>query len=44
VTLPDGTKGRIAWQDPNRTIVRVKTEDGRNVTVKQRDLKELAPK
>jgi hypothetical protein len=41
VRLRDGTRGRIAWQDPEQRIARIKTDDGRNITVKQSELKEL---
>lgn len=33
VRLPDGTQGKIAYLHRELRIVRVRTEDGRNVTV-----------
>lgn len=38
VRLKDGSKGVIAYLDPNFKIARVRTEDGRNLTVRRRDL------
>ena len=39
VTLADGSGGIISYLDPNMRIVRVRTENGRNVTVRQGQLK-----
>lgn len=38
VQLKDGSKGVIAYLDPNMKIARVRTEDGRNVTVRRATL------
>ena len=35
VTLPDGSRGTVSYLDPAMRIARVKTSDGRNLTVKQ---------
>ena len=35
VSLPDGSTGTVSYVDPAMRIARVKTSDGRNVTVKQ---------
>jgi hypothetical protein len=42
VALPDGSRGVVSYLDPNMKIARVRTEDGRNITVRQNQLK--APK
>jgi hypothetical protein len=39
VTLPDGSRGTISYHDPNMRIVRVRTENGRNVTLRQGQLR-----
>ena len=39
VRLADGTVGRVLYADPNMRIARVRTQDGRNITVRHRDLK-----
>jgi hypothetical protein len=39
VTLPDGSRGTISYLDPNMRIARVRTENGRNVTVRQGQLR-----
>jgi len=39
VRLADGSPARVAYVDPNMRIARVRTEDGRNLTVRHRDLK-----
>ena len=38
VRLADGTLARVAYVDPHMRIARVRTEDGRNLTVRHRDL------
>jgi hypothetical protein len=38
VRLVSGSVARVLYVDPNMRIVRVRTEDGRNVTVRQKDL------
>jgi hypothetical protein len=37
VRLASGALARVLYVDPNLRIVRVRTEDGRNVTVRQKD-------
>jgi hypothetical protein len=39
VRLAGGALARVLYVDPNMRIVRVRTEDGRNITVRQKDLK-----
>jgi hypothetical protein len=39
VRLADGALARVVYVDPNMRIARVRTEDGRNVTVRHRDLR-----
>jgi hypothetical protein len=39
VRLADGTAARVVYVDPNIRIARVRTEDGRNVTVRRKDLR-----
>ena len=39
VRLADGTGARVEYVDPNMRIARVRTEDGRNVTVRHKDLR-----
>jgi hypothetical protein len=39
VRLADGTVARVVYVDPNMRIARVRTEDGRNMTVRHKDLK-----
>jgi hypothetical protein len=39
VRLADGTVARVLYADPNMRIARVRTQDGRNITVRHRDLK-----
>ncbi len=39
VMLADGAPARVLYVDPNMRIARVRTEDGRNMTVRHRDLK-----
>ena len=39
VRLADGAPARVAYVDPNMRIARVRTEDGRNMTVRHRDLR-----
>jgi hypothetical protein len=39
VRLADGAVARVLYVDPNMRIARVRTEDGRNMTVRHRDLK-----
>jgi hypothetical protein len=38
VRLADGTAAKVLYVDPNMRIARVRTEDGRNLTVRHRDL------
>jgi hypothetical protein len=38
VRLADGAVARVLYVDPNMRIARVRTEDGRNMTVRHRDL------
>jgi hypothetical protein len=40
VRLADGAPARVAYVDPNMRIARVRTEDGRNLTVRHKDLKQ----
>jgi hypothetical protein len=35
VRLPDGTQGKIAYLHREMRIVRVRTEDGRNITLRR---------
>jgi hypothetical protein len=39
VLLPDGSRGRISYLDRGMQIARVKTDDGKNVTVGRRQLR-----
>jgi hypothetical protein len=39
VRLADGTLAKVLYVDPNMRIARVRTEDGRNLTVRHRDLR-----
>jgi hypothetical protein len=39
VRLADGALARVVYVDPNMRIARVRTEDGRNVTVRRKDLR-----
>jgi hypothetical protein len=39
VRLADGTVARVVYADPNMRIARVRTKDGRNITVRHKDLK-----
>jgi hypothetical protein len=39
VRLSDGTAARVVYVDPNMRIARVRTEDGRNITVRHKDLR-----
>jgi hypothetical protein len=39
VRLADGTIARVLYADPNMRIVRVRTDDGRKITVRNKDLK-----
>jgi hypothetical protein len=38
VRLADGAVAKVVYVDPNMRIARVRTEDGRNITVRHRDL------
>jgi hypothetical protein len=38
VRLADGTIARVLYADPNMRIVRVRTDDGRKITVRNKDL------
>jgi hypothetical protein len=39
VRLADGTVARVLYVDPNMRIARIRTQDGRNITVRHKDLK-----
>jgi hypothetical protein len=39
VRLADGAVAKVLYVDPNMRIARVRTQDGRNLTVRHRDLK-----
>ncbi|MGB8539425.1 MAG: hypothetical protein WCD57_23580 [Acidobacteriaceae bacterium] len=39
VRLADGAVAKVVYVDPNMRIARVRTEDGRNMTVRHKDLK-----
>src|ERR1700761_6742993 len=41
VKLVDGTLARVEYADPNMSIARVRTADGRNITVRNKDLREI---
>jgi hypothetical protein len=43
VRMADGTPGRVAYADPNLRIARVRTDDGRNVTVRRKTLTQVKP-
>ena len=43
VRLPDGSVGTVAWIDPNLRIVRVRTDQGRKLTVRRNQLRLLKP-
>jgi hypothetical protein len=40
VRLADGALARVEYVDPHMRIARVRTEDGRNITVRHKDLRE----
>jgi hypothetical protein len=42
VRLADGAVAKVVYVDPNMRIARVRTEDGRNVTVRHKDLRGLS--
>ncbi|HET6216053.1 MAG TPA: hypothetical protein VFE27_03480, partial [Acidobacteriaceae bacterium] len=39
VRLTDGAVAKVVYVDPNMRIARVRTEDGRNITVRHKDLR-----
>ena len=39
VRLADGAVAKVVYVDPNMRIARVRTEDGRNITVRHKDLR-----
>lgn len=39
VRLADGAFAKVVYVDPNMRIARVRTEDGRNLTVRRKDLR-----
>jgi hypothetical protein len=39
VRLADGAVAKVVYVDPNMRIARVRTQDGRNLTVRHKDLK-----
>jgi hypothetical protein len=39
VRLADGTVARVQYADPNMRIARVRTEKGKNLTVRHKDLR-----
>jgi hypothetical protein len=39
VRLTDGSLARVVYVDPNMRIARVRTDDGRNITVRRKDLR-----
>ncbi|HEV2272778.1 MAG TPA: hypothetical protein VGR96_01360, partial [Acidobacteriaceae bacterium] len=41
IALPDGCRGTVCYADPNLKIVRVRMEDGRKLTVRQGQLREV---
>ena len=41
VRLADGAVARVLYVDPNMRIARVRTEDGRNITVRHKDLQAI---
>jgi hypothetical protein len=44
VRLADGSVARVLYADPNMRIARVRTQDGRNITLRHKDLKrDLGP-
>ena len=43
VRLADGALARVVYVDPNMRIARVRTEDGRNITVRRKQLTLLKP-
>jgi hypothetical protein len=43
VRLADGARARVVYVDPNLRIVRVRTEDGRNITVRRKQVTLLKP-
>jgi hypothetical protein len=40
VRLADGALARVVYVDPNMRIARVRTDDGRNITVRRKDLRD----
>lgn len=43
VRMADGALGRVVYADPNLRIARVRTDDGRNVTVRRKTLTQVKP-
>jgi hypothetical protein len=43
VGLANGTQARVQYVDPNMRIVRVRTDEGRNITVRYKDLRNPDP-
>lgn len=43
VRLADDARARVVYVDPNLRIVRVRTEDGRNITVRRKQVTVLKP-
>jgi hypothetical protein len=39
VRCADGTVGRVLYADPNLRFARIRTQDGRNITVRHKDLR-----
>ena len=42
VRLADGAVAKVLYVDPNMRIARVRTQDGRNITVRHKDLRDSA--
>jgi hypothetical protein len=42
VRLADGTPAKVAYADPNMRIARVRTDEGKNLTVRHKDLRGLS--
>ena len=44
VTLPDGSQGKISYLDSNMGIARVRTDEGKNLTIRRYQLRAGATK
>jgi hypothetical protein len=42
VRLADGTAARVVYADPNMRIARVRTDEGKSLTVRHKDLRNFS--